>query len=280
MIHIDINIPFYTYGCNERYKLTELIFKHYLNIKEKFKDKAKFTFTLIGSEYNLSKDLALKYFNDEYDTYFEFDQEIYNKDVNFFRMITDKFRFSFKASFNKNPHISLLAGSNDFIDFDFYDQVINSYNCRKKQLFGIDNYKNGNNFVLFLKNYICDELNDNNHFIWNGKYDGVRSIFKYTGGTIGFNNTLYKREYNILLNKIINVDEGDIEFETLKLKNVSKFNSKNTFYLNIKTTSNKELNSYNSLKDCFNNNILKYNILSEEIKSKISNYIYFLNHLI
>jgi hypothetical protein len=134
IIHIDINIPFYTFACHERYILTELIFQHYLNIKEKFKDKARFTFTLIGSENDLSKELALKYFKDIEDIYIEFDQEVYNVNIGyndkFLTMLTDKFRCSFKSSFNKNSNISFLCGSNDLIDFDFFNQVIDSYDSK------------------------------------------------------------------------------------------------------------------------------------------------------
>ena len=284
IIHIDINIPFYTFACHERYILTELIFQHYLNIKEKFKDKARFTFTLIGSENDLSKELALKYFKDSEDIYIEFDQEAYNINIGyndkFLSMLTDKFKFSYKSSFNKNPNISLLCGSNDLIDFDFFNQIIDSYDGEKKQLFGIDNYSNGNNIVLFLNNYYCSNLNETNHFIWDGQYKNKkRSLYKYSGGTIGFNDTLYKKEYNNLLDKIICFDEGEIEYETLKLNDVHKFNSKNTFYFNIKTNSNKEITSFNNLREYINGNILNYNILSDEIKLKITDTIKYLNLL-
>ena len=73
MVTINIFIAIYTYNKDiHRYKLTEKIFKHYKNIEDKFKDLAKFTFTIVGSENNLSRDLTLKYFKPE--EYFEFQQ--------------------------------------------------------------------------------------------------------------------------------------------------------------------------------------------------------------
>ena len=73
MIKINISIPFYNYNNDiHRYKLTEKIFEHLKNIKSYFKDIAIFTFILIGSEQNSSRDLALRYFDKT--EYFEFDQ--------------------------------------------------------------------------------------------------------------------------------------------------------------------------------------------------------------
>lgn len=279
IIHIDINIPFYTFACHDRYLLTEIIFQHYLNIKERFKEKARFTFTLIGSENKLSMDLALKYFNDKEDIYIEFDQDRYNSTVGFLNMITEKFRISFKSSFEKQPNISLLAGSNDLIDFNFFNQIIDSYDNKKKQIFGIDNYKN-NNFVLFLKNYYSKNLINGEYFIWNGQYpDQFRSKYNYTGGNIGFNDILYKTEYEVLINKIITYDEGMIEYDTLKLDNISKFNSNNVLFLNIKTSTSKEITSFKSIQNYIGLNSLDYKILSDENKLKIKNIMDYLNIL-
>lgn len=71
IININIFIEIFLYG-GERLKLTELIFKHYINIKKKFKNIANFKFIILGSEKDLSKNLTLKYFSEN--EYFEFDQ--------------------------------------------------------------------------------------------------------------------------------------------------------------------------------------------------------------
>ena len=75
-LHIDITIPFFLNSCIHRTNLTELAFKHYTNIKHKLSDKANITFTFVGSDKDVSKNLALKYVNEN--EYFEFDQHPYH----------------------------------------------------------------------------------------------------------------------------------------------------------------------------------------------------------
>ena len=278
-IHIDINIPFYLYNCIHRIKLTEKIFQHYIDIKNKFIDKAIITFTLIGSEKELSKNLALKYFNE--DEYFEFDQEPYNINysityhINLLNMLTSKFRYSFKQSMNKNPNVSLLSGSNDYISYNFFEQIIDSYNPNEKMIYGVDNYYNGENAILYV-NYdgINNKFTDKSVWI-----DGVhlhREKYKYCGGIIGFNDNLFNNYYNELMNKIITYDEGFIEFETLKLSNVIKFNSKEVFFINIKTISTSEITSYDHL----NNNCYKVKLLFDNFNTKFKeNFNYEFNNL-
>lgn len=139
----------FLYG-GKRLKLTELIFKHYINIKIKFKNIANFKFTIVGSEKELSKNLTLKYFNEN--EYFEFDQNKpeygeykigYNN--NFFKMLSDKINMGIKLASRDNDDIIFWAGSNDYISSDFFEQVINYYSPNKSQIFGITNFLNGNN---------------------------------------------------------------------------------------------------------------------------------------
>ena len=53
----------YTYNKDiHKYNLTEKNFKHYKNIEEKFKDLAKFTFTIVGSEKDISRRFNNKIF--------------------------------------------------------------------------------------------------------------------------------------------------------------------------------------------------------------------------
>jgi len=151
---IDIIIPIFTNGSEIRYKLTEKIFKHFKRTQELLKlENIIMTFTILGSEKELSKDLTLKYFNES--EYFEFDQSIYNcsnlvydKNTPLHYLLTDKFREGFKQSFLKNPNISLLCGSNDYVCVDFFRQV-SSFYIRKpndKEMYGIDNYYNGKKY--------------------------------------------------------------------------------------------------------------------------------------
>jgi hypothetical protein len=174
-ININIFIAIYLYD-GERLKLTEIIFKHYSNIKKKFENIENFKFTILGSEKDLSKNLTLKYFNE--DEYFEFDQ---NKpeygeykigyDKNFLKMFGDKINTGIKLATRNNDDVIFWDGSNDYISFDFFEQVINYYNPDNRQIYGITNYLNGNN-ANFYSTY--DEMNNNfniynqNSFWWSG----------------------------------------------------------------------------------------------------------------
>ena len=77
MVHIDIVIPFYTYGNNERIQLTKKIFRHYKNIQLYFNNIANITFTFVGSESEFSKNMVEEIFTNGY-RYIEFFQEKYN----------------------------------------------------------------------------------------------------------------------------------------------------------------------------------------------------------
>tara|TARA_Y100000389_G_scaffold164936_1_gene168869 strand:- start:297 stop:815 length:519 start_codon:yes stop_codon:yes gene_type:complete len=112
------------------------------------KYNAKLTITFIGSEKELSKDFIKNNFNREY-TYYEFDQGNCSPGYNskFLQMLSNKFRFCYQKSIEKKPNISLLAGSNDFISMNFFEQIINYYDPNKKQLFGIDDYFNGGYYI-------------------------------------------------------------------------------------------------------------------------------------
>jgi hypothetical protein len=274
-IHIDICIPFYTYGCEKRFNLTKKIFKHYYNISNHFVKTANITFTLVGSEKIISSILVTKGFKNCSYTYHEYDQETIVYDQNsksFLNMLSDKFNFSFQKSMDKNPHITLLSGSNDYICYDFFKQIIEFYKPNEKQIYGIDNYNNGGNVVLITK---YDNKNSNikieNDIWWNGisNWSG-RQKYNYCAGIIGFNNCLYSNHYNELINNCITCDEGEIEQNLLSLPNVIKFNSKNLFYFNLKTENDSDLNSYKSLVDLTKNDIVKYINFSKELRDNIN----------
>lgn len=264
-------------GDIHRFKLTDNILKHYLNIKNKFKDIADFNFTIIGSEKELSKKLVLKYFNE--DEYNEFDQnnEIYGKysigyNNNFLNMLSDKIRTGINLASKKNPDILFWAGSNDYISFDFFEQILNYYNPNKKQIFGIDKYNNGFNSILYCfydgnKN-ILNIDDTNTSFWWSGNQQKEREKYFYTGGIIGINSKLYLEHKDIL--DVWNYDEGFIEKYILDKKDIDKFNSKNIFWCNIKTVSNNEITSYKRLKEYFLKNNSIINFLDIPSSTKIS----------
>jgi hypothetical protein len=276
-IHIDICIPFYTYGCEQRYNLTKKIFHHYYNISNYFLPSAIITFTLVGSEKLVSSIIANSCFKNCGYTYHEYDQENFTCNENelenkFFYMLSDKFKFSFQKSIEKKPNITLLAGSNDYICYDFFKQIIDFYNPNQKQIFGIDNYNNGSNVVL-ISNY--DNKNSKikieNDIWWNGISNWYgRENYSYCGGIIGFNDCLYLKHYDEVINNCINCDEGEIERKILDLPDVIKFNSKNVFFFNLKTENNSDLNSYNLLINFIKNDVITFTNFNKDLQEKIN----------
>ena len=219
-----------------------------------------------------------KIFNEDEATYHEFDQTIYlnctdQQNKGFLNMLTKKFRYAYEMSFSKNPNISLLNGSNDFVSYNYFKQIAEFYKPNEKQLYGIDNYNNGNNFVFYSKNSFFETgkidltIKKDKYFLWNGvsNYHG-RSIYKYCGGNIGFSKFFYDFNKDFILEKCISCDEGIIEKTLLSIEGCVKFNSRNVFYLNVKTDSDKELNTYSNLYNLIKNGncLIEYENLSEE----------------
>lgn len=272
-ININVFIAIFLYG-GERTKLTEIIFKHYSNIKKKFENNANFKFTILGSEKELSKTLTLKYFSE--DEYFEFDQNKpeYGKykigyEKNFLNMLSDKIKTGIKLASRDNADIIFWAGSNDYISSDFFDQVINYYSPNSRQIYGITNFTNGSNINF----YSCyDETNNNfninnkDSFWWNGIHPNIRIKYKYIGCIIGLNYKLYNENPDVF--KIWNYDEGFVEEYILNLHDVNFFSSKNIFSWNIKTSSTNEITSFKSLKKNYlkNSSIMNYDIIPNKDK--------------
>jgi hypothetical protein len=284
-ITINIFIAIYNYfGDINRYNLTKIILKHYSNIKNKFENKADISFTIIGSEKEYSKNLTLNYFKN--DEYFEYDQDV-KLDINqcnrnFIGMLNAKINFGINMAMRDEPDIILWAGSNDYISFDFFEQIINFYDSNEKQIYGIDNYLNGNN-ASFLCVYdgitnFLDIHNKDEAFWWNGIHIEARKHYNYIGGIIGINKKIYKENPEIL--KIWNCDEGQVEHIILKINNIKKFNSKEVFFFNIKTSSNNDLNKLSSLKNLFCKNIIKFNDFNNDLKKKINDEMSYLLNLI
>jgi len=227
--------------------------------------------TFIGSENNISSKFIEDNFKKEY-TYHEFNQGIvkigYNKI--FLNMLTNKYRFSYKKSMEKNPNISLLAGSNDFISMNFFEQIIQSYDLNKKQIFGIDNYYNGCNKTA-LDLYDGQNFLKNLHWTTGKSNYNKRQKYKYIGGIIGFNDKLYKYQYNYLMSHIITYDEGRIEYCTTAIPDVVKFTSKDVFFINIKTSSNSEITKFDILKKKTSKEYLNYSIFNDKFKNRFIN---------
>jgi hypothetical protein len=283
-IKINIMIAIYLYNeISNRYFLTEHIFRHYKIIQKYFKKYADIEFTIVGSEQNLSKNLTLKYFDSN--SYVEFNQDYPIYKNRFYHMLTDKIRFGMKCAYNKNPDILFWAGSNDYICFNFFKQIIEFYNPNQLQIYGIDNYFNGNNAVYYCK-YNNNQIIDIPFFWHNGKFNYAgRHIYNYVGGIIGINKNVISVYPDILDNW--NCDEGKDEKMVLD-KNIYihfpkdtiyKFESKNLFFINFKLVEkNKEISSFNDLYKVMKNDTIDNNgkFLNEHfLKISQNEYNYF-----
>lgn len=267
-ISINIHIPFYNYnGDKSRTRICRKIFSHFKNIRTIFENKADINFTVVGSEKEFSKYLALEYFREN--EYFEYDQTII-KDFNL--MFNDKINFGIRKSIENNPDIILTASSNDFICTKFFEQIIDFYNPDVPQIYGIDNYYDGNNLVYEVQyDYLNNKLITNKGFYWDGVQNYCqRDKYKYTGGIIGTNKKTY------LENKFIidtwGCNECITESNLLNINGIQKFNSVNCYYFNIKTTSSKELNNFDFIINLFNSGQLK-SVNELEIQTKIKDEI-------
>jgi hypothetical protein len=278
-VKINIFLAIYTYNKNvHRYNLTEKIFKHYKNIEEYFKKTALFSFTILGSEGDISRNLSLKYFKES--EYFEFDQN-YSGFTDFMGMLTEKVRIGMQISTNIGADILFWAGSNDYICYDFFKQVIEYYDPEKPQIYGIDNFYNGKNAVFFThydaskdaeKKYCLTANNSDMCYWWNGlsNYEG-REKYKYCGGIIGVNMKCVHLYPDIINNW--NADEGQLEEYILSKPNIDKFTSTNVFYFNVKTLDNSEINTYKVLynRNIKTNDVLYFVHFSQEFQNKFIN---------
>jgi hypothetical protein len=191
-------------------------------------------------------------------------------------MLDAKINTGMKLSSHTNADILLWAGSNDYICYDFFSQIIEYYNPEKPQMYGIDNFKNGNNAVYFCyyngiaykTNLRCLSCNNpKTSYWWNGESNYCnRERFNYCGGIVGINKKCTNMHPDIL--EFWNCDEGAVEEYIFKKQNVDKFLSKNLFYMNIKTLGKTEINSFSDLKELNKNDILRFDNFTQEFKEK------------
>jgi len=270
MIHIDIHIPFYNFnGDEQRTLLTVKIFKHYKNIRKKFIKRANITFTLVGSEGDISKKLALNYFEENEFEYLEFYQDD-PKYLKFFDMFNEKIKNGIQFSRNKNPDILLTSSSNDYICFDFFDQIIEFYNPSIPQIYGIDNYQNGKNGIYILPyDSVENKIYDKKSLWWNGVSNHARrGNLKYCGGIIGINKFVYLKNPEII--NCWDSDEGKTEKNAGKIKNLKKFFSEEVFFINFKTINNNEITTMDKINKLDLGRLNFKKDFSKKMRDKIS----------
>jgi hypothetical protein len=176
-------------------------------------------------------------------------------------MFTDKLRKGMKISTDKKPDISFWAGSNDFIPYNFFEQVIDYYDDEKRQIYGINKFANGENIHTFCYfDGIKNEIDKSTGFLlWNGYDSEHRKHFIYIAGIIGLNKNIYQNHPEIINNW--NVDEGIDERNIIALPNIDIFYSKNIHWFNIKTVSNAEITTISDLSIVYSQ-LIKYKDLS------------------
>ena len=273
---IDINIPLFFYGSNERMLATKVVLKNYSRIVDFLSEKynTELTLSIIGSEKELSKKFMEENYDKEY-TYHEFDQKLMKFDPTarkgrhiLYDMISKKFQYGFKRSFEKKPNIALLAGSNDFISYRFFEQVVNFYRNDQKQIYGICSYDNGRkNKVLY--HTITNELKFSDEMFWTTGVAHGRDKFLYVGGIYGMNDAIFEPHVEYVI-KNTSYDEGSNEQKLLQIRGTVPLHSKNCYFVNIKVSDPKcELTPGYILIDGLkkNNRILDYESFDEEFKN-------------
>jgi len=256
MVYYDIFIPSYFHDENDiRYGHTIKIFKYMSYIREKLKKiDIYLSFTVVGSNGHLSKNIFDECFKDKDDIYLEFKQNykpkmnIYVLDkekgenikeikaknqgkILFNEMLDKKFYLGWMTSMKKKKNISFLMGSNDLISIDFFKKVREEYNPKKNQVYGLNKNKN---LCLYLN--LDENLKLGMDLVnarWNLNYQGFISTHdrvEYGGGIFGLNN--YKKYWRLFLKKSWN--EVYLE-RVLRMNNFQLINISDCFYLNIKT---------------------------------------------
>lgn len=318
MFHIDIGLPVFFYfdvavtHHPEEVKIKQSIIKktifHYCNMmKHLIKKNIKLTLTFCGSEGEKSENFVKELCSSEYCTYVEFDQGEqtsagYKKE--FLDMLSKKYQFTFLESMKKKPNISLLAGSNDYISLNFYEQIIKSYKKEKCQVYGFGPYfKDGlNNASALLPIFkeVKEEHMSNmgpHHedafkYIWwiDCTFRSAKPFMKarnimYGGGTIGYNDHYYENYIlkDCELFNCITWDEATMEGDmVIKMKenyniDVEKVFTKNCFFVNqkaeINTKISLDITGFGALRKEIKKlgMVIQYHDLNPKIRETFSN---------
>ena len=247
-MQLHLVILIYLYGPDSnRYQLTDKMFAHYKRMQHLFRDYATFTFTMVGSENELSRSLTTKYFPVE--SYIEFDQDNMSavEDPNYivakpavYEVIRRKVNFGMKTAYAKDRGADIIfwVGSNDYISLSFWRQVIADYNPAVMKWYGLTTYFDGRNACFFTQfDGVSMKSRQNDlTFFYNGKQPDHRLRFKYIGPVNGVTRSALDAHPDIL--DFFNHDEGYDEEYVLNITNIHPFESHECFSINIKGTDN------------------------------------------
>jgi hypothetical protein len=242
----------------------------------------KLTFTVIG--YNCQQ-VVEYYFQDPDDCFVKYKQclspspGIYITNIMFTEMLSEKFNLGYLASFKKSTDISLIMGSNDIIDEEFFIQAKSNFRANSQQMFGISRSTDTlKNFSLFLDVNNKSKLDVQNARIWNLQYDD--KVTKFSAGILGFNRKLYTNKWFLytLLNYPTTESFNEIAIENfLSDQGKVKFPTTNeVFYLNIKTGSE----DLTECQDDYFNNIPRFSLLPPKTQRRVLDSIQYYNQII
>jgi hypothetical protein len=254
-LQFNIVILIYLYGnpSGSRYQLTEKMFVHYNNVQDAFKDCVNISFTIVGSEGNMSRDLSNKYFPVQ--SYFEFDQN--NKTKNGIKymkynnraydVISIKANFGMNVAYNKDRgdkplDIIFWVGSNDYISVSFWKQVVEDYNPIVMKTYGLTSYHEGRNVIYYARTNgeSVKNRSTGDSFFTSGKQSHHRQRFRYIGGVLGVARMALDKYSEIL--DFWTTDEGEVEQYMLHIgkhnsdptQRIQLFKSSESFFMNIK----------------------------------------------
>jgi hypothetical protein len=196
-----------------------------------FKDTATFTFTIIGSEGAVSKQLVADTIGLEYYCEFKQDETIKKMD-----MLAKKWEFGRTVSLAKTPDIAFMAGSNDFIPYAFFEGVITQFSIEIPQVYGMGNQRFSNSILMIAK--YDDTTNsiseiEGERFFWDGIYLNETTHLNFCGGIIGVNKASY---INNNLEAFWHTDETTSELLCYTM-GITPVAIPNLYYLNPKTST-------------------------------------------
>jgi hypothetical protein len=230
-------IPFYNYNSDPcRTALSAKVLKHYARLRATLAPRAKLTFTVLGSEGRASKQLVLEHLRP--DEYAEYAQD---SKLEMWDMLSRKMKHGIWLATAKAPDVVLIAGSNDFVSANFFDQLLDFFDPDVPQVYGVDNYYDGCRNVILFGEYDHATNGLYNTRLWDGvSHFAGREDLRYTGGIIGFNRALYASNQKFVDD--IGHDEGQTERAALAA-GARKLTTRRVVFINPKTPSGKDLNT-------------------------------------
>jgi hypothetical protein len=250
-LKIVLTMCFFDNNNNNKTKITKLMMKYYLFLRNHLKDQINIKYLLVGSEKNKSKDLVLN-LGFEKDEYIEYKQQNISK----LDIIERKYLFAWETAMKLYPDLDILLtnGSSDFICINYFENLIKNFKYNEPQIYGINNFNNNGSVYLLNNNF------DNIYQLNSIKNKFINST-TFIGGIYGFN----KRLLNNLNNKLILPKGNEYKLEEYCLKNgnaVIYFNS--NFFINFKIDKS-DYTSFKTINKCYKPTRLDKNIIKEHI---------------